>query len=259
MRPAPGLDSHTPASARIWDYLNHGKDNYQVDRHAANRMLSIAPDTHTLAGWCREFLNRSIYFVTEAGIEQIIDVGTGFPTEPYVHTLARTINPHVTVTYIDYDPIVHAHCDALLATGPGLTALKDDIRNPHEVIDRLAVASLIDFNRPIAVLMTGVLDYVTDDEQPAEIMSTLRERMAPGSYLVITHACTDSHDELRLQMIADTEGSPAEPNFRTRDQIETLIKGFAPIAPGLVTVPEALGSDLPPTSLVVLSAVCELD
>ncbi|WP_433662472.1 SAM-dependent methyltransferase [Nocardia sp. CA-128927] len=254
----PGLNPNIPASSRIWDYVLGSKDSYDVDRGAAYRMLAIAPDTRLLAQLCHQFLLRSVRSVAESGIRQFIDLGAGFPTFPDVGDLAREIDKTARVAYVDNDPIVHAHCDAFLTGWPGATALKADIRCPHDVIDQIKISSTIDFNDPVAVLMTQVLDYVSPEEQPEEIVRAFLEVMAPGSYLVITHATDDSNEDLRHQMIADTMSSPAQPTFRSRAQIETLLKGFDPIGPGLVPVQNALGPELPITRLVMLSAVCRL-
>ncbi|WP_433662593.1 SAM-dependent methyltransferase [Nocardia sp. CA-128927] len=207
----PGLNPNVPASSRIWDYLLGGKDNYDTDREAVHRMLTIAPDTKMLADLSHQFLCRTVESVAKTGIRQFIDLGAGIPTFPDVGDLARKIEPSARVAYVDNDPIVHAHCDALLADRPGATALLADIRCPHDVIDQIKTSSTIDFGEPVAVLMTGVLGYVTRDEQPEAIIRAFREVMAPGSYLVITHATDDSNEDLRHQMIADTENTPAQP------------------------------------------------
>ncbi|WP_433664699.1 SAM-dependent methyltransferase [Nocardia sp. CA-128927] len=254
----PDLNPNVPASARIWNWLISGKDSYDVDREVVERMLAIAPDTKTLAWFCRDFLSQAVQSVAEAGVRQFIDLGAGMPTYPNVGELARKIEPSTRILYVDNDPLVHAHCDALLTGWVGTKALKADIRWPH-LVDTITAASVIDFAEPVAILMTQVLDYVSADEQPEEIIRALREAMAPGSYLVITHASDKSHADLRHQMITHTKHSPALPTFRSAEQIELLIKGFDILEPGLVPVQQALDSELPETGLVVLSAVCRLE
>ncbi|MFI6168802.1 SAM-dependent methyltransferase [Nocardia sp. NPDC051052] len=254
----PDYNPNVPASARIWNYLISGKDNYDTDREVADRMLAIAPDTKTLAWLCRDFHSQAVQSAAEAGVRQFIDLGAGMPTYPDVREVARKIEPSARILYVDNDPIVHAHCDALLTGWVGTAALKADIRS-RDLIEKIQAESVVDFAEPVAVLMTQVMDYVSADEQPEEIIRALREAMAPGSRLVITHASDESDADLRHQMIKDTKNSPAEPTFRTREEIELLIKGFDIPEPGLVPVQQALDPELPETRLVVLSAVCRLE
>ncbi|MFE9575488.1 SAM-dependent methyltransferase [Nocardia sp. NPDC006044] len=252
---APGLNPHVPSSARIYDYMLGGKDNYDVDREVAHRMLAIAPDTKTLAWFIRKFLVKAIELAADAGVRQFIDLGSGIPTSPNVHEVARKIHPEARVVYIDNDPIVHAHCDALLAHSPGVTALKADVRQPEDIIDRLKTGALIDFSEPVAVLIIGVLHYVMDDEDPYGIVAKFRDLMAPGSYLAITHGSNDTHPDFITQSQDDTDKSPSQVIYRSHDQVEAFFDGFDLIDPGVVPAQEWLDDDLPATRLVIYGGV----
>lgn len=252
---APGLNPNVPSSARIYDYLLGGKDNYDVDREVAHRMLAIAPDTKALAWFIRQFLVKAVEMAADAGVRQFIDLGAGIPTSPNVQDTARQIHPDARVVYIDNDPIVHIHCDALLAYADGVTALKADIRDPHDVIDQLKVGSLIDFNEPVAVLAVGVLHYVMDDEDPAGIVAKFRDLMAPGSYLAITHCSDDTHPDFISQSHDDTNNSPSQVVYRSREAVEKFFDGFEILGPGVVPAQGWLDDDLPATRLVMYGCI----
>ncbi|MFE9575336.1 SAM-dependent methyltransferase [Nocardia sp. NPDC006044] len=252
---APGLNPHVPSSARIYDYMLGGKDNYDVDREVAHRMLAIAPDTRTLAWFIRLFLVKAIEMAATAGVRQFIDLGAGIPTTPNVHEVARKIEPSARVVYIDNDPIVHAHCDALLAHSPGVTALKADIRLPEDIIDRLKTGELIDFGQPVAVLAVGVLHYVMDEEDPYGIAAKFRDLMVPGSYLALTHGSDETHPDFIAQSHDDTDGSPAQVVYRTKTQTEAFFDGFDLLYPGVVPAQEWLDDDLPATRLVIYGGI----
>ncbi|QIS07069.1 SAM-dependent methyltransferase [Nocardia brasiliensis] len=251
MERTPGLDPKVPNSARIYDYMLGGKDNYEVDREVAHRMLAIAPDTKALAWFIRQFLVRAVELAAGAGVKQFIDLGAGIPTSPNVHEVARKIEPSARVVYIDNDPVVRAHCDALLANSPGLSVMQADARRPHEIIDQLEAESLIDFSEPVAVLMIGVLHYVMDHEKPAGIITAFRYAMAPGSHLAITHCSNETHRDLITQSQTDTEATPAQVVYRSPEEISALMDGFELIAPGVAPAQEFLDTELPATRLVI--------
>ncbi|GAJ84445.1 hypothetical protein NBRGN_073_00240 [Nocardia brasiliensis NBRC 14402] len=248
---APGLNPAVPSSARIYDYMLGGKDNYEVDRQVAHRMLAIAPDTKTLAWFIRQFLVRAVESAADAGVKQFIDLGAGIPTSPNVHEVAREIEPSARVVYVDNDPVVRAHCDALLANSPGLSVMQADIRRPREIIDRLRAESLIDFEEPVAVLMIGVLHYVMDEEKPADILAAFRDAMAPGSYLAITHGSNETNPDFISQSQSDTENTPSQVRYRSAEEIEALMTGFELIPPGVAPAQQFLRTDLPATRLVI--------
>ncbi|WP_433657717.1 SAM-dependent methyltransferase [Nocardia sp. CA-128927] len=244
-----------PSSARIYDYMLGGKDNYDIDRAVAHRMLAIAPDTKTLAWFIRQFLVKAVEMAADAGVRQFIDLGAGIPTSPNVHETARKIEPSARVVYIDNDPIVYTHCDALLARSPGVEALQADIRQPDDIITRLKVGGLIDFNEPVALLIIGVLHYVMDEEDPAGILAEFRDVMAPGSFLAITHASGDTHPDFIGQSQEDTNNSPSQVVYRTREETTAYFDGFDLIDPGIVPAQDWLDGDLPATRLVIYGGI----
>ncbi len=242
------------SSARVYDYLLGGKDNYEIDRDLACQMLSRAPELKTLAWFTRCFMRRAVEMAADAGIRQFIDLGSGIPSSPNVHEVARGIEPSARVVYIDYDPLVVSHCVALLAEPPGVAALLGDVRRPHDILDQLTDRALIDFDEPVAITLVSVLHYVMDDEHPAEIIAAFRDRLAPGSYMAVTHGCSDSAPEI-LQVLAGTNDTSAQVAFRSTAQTEAFLAGFELLEPGVVPVQEWLRPDLPDTRMVMLGAI----
>lgn len=248
------LDLGELNSARVYDYLLGGKDNYEIDRNMARQMLSRAPELKTLAWFTRSFMFKAVEMAADAGIRQFLDLGSGIPSSPNVHEVARQIEPSARVVYVDYDPVVHAHCDALLTKSAGVTALLGDIRRPRDVLDQLKNHTPIDLNEPVAITLVGVLHYVMDDEHPAEIVATLRDQLAPGSYLAIAHGSTDSDPEI-LRVLLGTTDSSAQVAFRSTAQTEAFFAGFELLEPGVAPVQQWLRPDLPETRMVMLGGI----
>jgi hypothetical protein len=232
----PGFDPATPSAARIYDYLLGGKDNFAVDRAAAEKVLAVAPDQRQLARANRAFAMRAVQVLADRGIRQFIDLGTGIPTSPSVHEVARAADPSARVVYVDSDPIVQVHNDALLATDRQVAALQADIRRPEVILGHPDVARLIDFGQPVGVLCVAVLHLVADAHEPAGIIGRFRERMAAGSYLVLSQFADDSDRAGMAQLRAVAAGTPVETYFRSRDDIRAFFGGFELLEPGLVSV-----------------------
>ncbi|MGW4246451.1 SAM-dependent methyltransferase [Nocardia sp. NPDC004722] len=241
-------------SARVYDYLLGGKDNYEADREMAGQMLAHVPELKTLVWFTRGFLLKAVEMAAEAGVRQFLDLGSGIPVSPAVHEVAQKIEPSAQVVYVDYDPVVVAHSNALLAGPPGITALLGDIRSPRAILDELEDRALIDFSEPVAVLLAGVLHYVMDDEGPAEIVAAFRDQLAPGSYLAISHGSLDSDPEI-LQVLTGTLGTPAQVTFRATAQTEAFMAGFELFEPGVAPVQQWLRPDLPATRMVMDGAI----
>ncbi|MBB5916833.1 hypothetical protein BJY24_005745 [Nocardia transvalensis] len=255
-RSAPdGVDPGRPAAARIRDYLLGGKDNYEVDRVAADRLLEVAPEGRTLAGFVRKFCTGAAVFAAEAGVRQFVDIGAGIPTSPAVHEAVGTIDTAATVTYVDYDPVVIAHSHAMVGDATGVSVLEADLRDPDSLLDRLYTQAGVDFRAPVCILLIGVLDHITDDEQPATIIARLREAMAPGSYLALTQAAIESADEVIERVAGTTCGSLAETTFRSTTEVHSWLHGFEILDPGVARIQDWLGDDLPATRLVHLGAI----
>jgi hypothetical protein len=234
-RPPVDLRLDRPTPARMYDYFLGGKDNFAVDREAAERVKEAIPNTYEIVWENRFFLQRAVRYLAEAGIDQYIDLGTGLPTQGNVHEIAQQVIPGARVVYVDNDPIVLAYGRALLADSPSTTVITADMREPHAIFGNSDVQALIDFSRPIAVLFVAVLHFIRDSEDPAGIVKAFREVMAPSSYLVLSHLTTDGPPPDAVARTVEVyQGATSPIVFRTREQIAQLFDGFTLQRPGLV-------------------------
>jgi hypothetical protein len=234
-RPVP--DFSIPSPARMYDYWLGGKDNFPADREAARQVMDAYPDVRRLARANRRFLTRAVWFMAAQGIRQYIDLGTGIPTSPNVHEVARQAIPDARVIYVDNDPVVTLHSQALRATGDGVIAIHGDIRRPQDIIAHPELAELIDFTEPVGILFISVLHFISPEEDLGGIVAAFRWRMAAGSYLAISHATTDRADPEVLAEIAQVyKGATAPAVPRPAAQIRELFTGLDLVEPGVVDV-----------------------
>ncbi len=234
-----GVDVTRPSIARIYDYLLNGKDNFAADRAAAHKLMESRLDPRQLSWANRGFLRRAVRFMAQQGIAQYLDLGSGLPTSPSVHEVARDVIPGARVAYVDHDPIVVAHNDALLATRDGVITIRADIRDPGAVLGHDALDRCIDFGQPVAVLLLSVLHFISGDEDAPGIIARFRERMAPGSYLAISLGTSDGADPEMLAEATQTYADARMPfTLRSRAAIMDLFAGFDLVEPGLVSLPE---------------------
>lgn len=239
-----GIDITKPNIARVYDYFVGGKDNFSADREFARRAMEMAPKAPLAAQNNRAFLRRVVqYLVGEAGITQIIDIGSGLPTAGNVSEIARSINPEVHVVYVDNDPIVYTHSKALLSDPLRADIINADIRDPVDILTDPTLGRLIDFDRPIGLLLLAVLHHVQDSEYPGWIAARLRDAMPSGSYLAVSSLRLPGLDlpELRAttiegeKLLADGLGSG---RWREYDQIRAWFGDWELLAPGLVSLQE---------------------
>ena len=234
------FDTATPSVARTYDYLLGGKDNYEVDRQAVEMLRMVAPEAPLTARMNREFGKRAVRYIAEQGIRQFIDLGSGIPTSPpSVHDAVRSVDPTAHVVYVDVDPVVSAHSRALRSIGPGLDTILADIRRPEAVLDHPGLQALIDFSKPVGVVIFSVLDVIEDKDNPLGIFRQFRERMTPGSYLGISHLSARSAPDAiaHTHNISQQTGFPAV-NFRPDEEVLQFFDGFDLVKPGLVDIGE---------------------
>jgi hypothetical protein len=249
-----------PNVARIYDYLLGGKDNYQADRDAAERLKKIFPEVELVCRQNRHFLERVVRFlVSRRGIRQIIDIGTGLPTQGNVHQVAQDADPATRVVYVDYDRVVIRHAEALLARNERVAVVHADLRTPRELIAHRDMRKMIDFSQPVAVLILATLHFIADDERPDEILRLLRATMAPGSYLALSHITADNvdpSDSKSAQQIYASASARAIP--RTRDEILRFFGDMELLPPGLVNInawPGARVRPVPGSSVLMYGGV----
>ncbi|MET8975621.1 SAM-dependent methyltransferase [Streptomyces sp. NPDC004539] len=248
----PKIDTSRPHPARMYDYFLGGKDNYPVDQEAAERFIAAAPEVKVAVRANRAFMRRAVrHVVGEGGVRQILDIGTGLPTEPNVHQIAREIAPETRVAYVDNDPIVGTHSMALLDDDEGISVVLADLRDPRAILDHPDVRKVIDLDEPVALLLVAVLHFVKDDEDPNALMTTLLDALPTGSYLILTHATVDFHADRRENAVAIYKNASATMNPRPHAEVLRFFDGLTLLEPGLVTVPtwrpdEAPDPALPP-------------
>lgn len=257
-----GVDVTRPSIARIYDYLLYGKDNFAVDRAAAEKLMESRLDPRRLSLANRAFLRRAVGFLARQGIAQYLDLGSGLPTSPSVHEVARDTFPDARVVYVDHDPIVVAHNDALLATRDGVITIRGDIRDPDSILAHEALAGCLDFSQPVAMLLLSVLHFISHDEDAPGIIAKFRERLAPGSYLAISVGTSDGADPNMLAEATQTYAGARMPfTLRSQAQILDLFDGFDLVEPGLVSLPEwrpEFNTDRTPLKGPTVCAVAQL-
>lgn len=235
--PASGIDVSRPSVARMYDYYLGGKDNYAVDRDAAQKMMSAVPESVQMVAANRAFLARAVrHLAAQAGIRQFLDIGSGLPTRQNVHEVAQAAAPDSRVVYVDHDPVAVVHGQALLAVNENTDYIRGDLRQPEQLLDHPQVCALIDFDQPVAILIVAILHFVGEHDDPVGIVRQLRQRMAAGSYLVISHILDDPRPHAIGQILTAAGAPPWFP--RTRAQILRFFDGFDLIDPGLALLPQ---------------------
>ena len=233
------LDAKRPNSARMYDYFLGGAQNFAVDRQAAEQAAAAFPYIRISTRLNRSFLGRVVAHLSQQGVDQFLDLGSGIPTVGNVHEVAQHHNPKARVAYVDYEPVAVAHGRRLLADTENVTITQADIRHPHEVLTAPTVTDLLDFDRPIAVLAMAILHFIPDGDHPHAMLAAYRTACAPGSYLAITHGSqvtlTDEQINEFLEAYART---PTPALFRNEDEIKALLHGYELVEPGLVLLPQ---------------------
>ena len=230
------FDTSVAHPARVYDYWLGGKDNFAADREAAEQVIAARPTILRDIRANRAFLRRAVAYLTaEGGMRQFLDIGTGIPTSPNVHEVVQNIAPDARIVYVDNDPIVLAHARALLTSTPaGATAYIDaDLRNPDEILHM--AARTLDFSRPVAVLLVGILHLISDNEDPEGIISQLMDAVPPGSYLVLTHPASDVNAEVVAEGARRYNQSVATPQTRRSfAEVSHFLAGLEAVEPGVV-------------------------
>jgi hypothetical protein len=237
-----GFDASVPNIARIYDYWLGGKDNFEADRESAERQVRAIPELPLLARQNRDFLWRAVRFCAGEGVTQLLDIGSGLPTNQNVHEVAQLVNADSRVVYVDIDPMVVVHARALLSGGQ-TAAIPGDVCHPDDILGAPEVHRLIDFSQPVAVLVLAILHIIPDEVDPAGCVARLRDALAPGSYLVISHADVSRAHVVGTRRlthaareVADANRTPETVPARTRDEIAGFFGDLKLVEPGLTDV-----------------------
>jgi O-methyltransferase involved in polyketide biosynthesis len=227
------LDTSRPHSARTWNYWLGGKDNFAIDREVGERVRAVHPAIVEVARAARAFLSRSVrYLAGEAGIRQFLDIGTGLPTAENTHEVAQRVAPEARIVYVDNDPLVLVHARALLTSTPeGATDYIDaDVHDPDKILQE--AARTLDFSKPIAVMLLGILGYVQDYDEARSIVKRLMDALPSGSHLVVDDGIKTTEGSAEGARVANEAGVMYQ--LRTREQIAGFFDGLELVEPGVV-------------------------
>jgi SAM-dependent methyltransferase len=230
------FDTTVAHIARVYNYWLGGKDNFAADRAAGEGAIKAFPEIPLSARANRAFLARAVRFLaSEVGIRQFLDIGTGIPSANNTHEVAQWVAPESRIVYVDNDPVVLTHARALLTSNPaGATDYIDaDLRHPLQILE--GAARTLDFEQPVAVMLMAILQHVSDDEDPYQVVATLRDALPPGSYLALSHPARDIDAEAMAKMAQVLNQMMAEKvTFRDHDEVARLFDGLELVEPGLV-------------------------
>ncbi|MFG2191746.1 SAM-dependent methyltransferase [Streptomyces sp. NPDC048639] len=234
MTDAGVVDPDKPSIARVYDYLLGGKDNYEVDRRIGDKFKHELPGSVVIAHSNRQVLGRAVRAIArDTGVQQFIDIGSGLPTADNVHQIAQRHTPSARVVYIDNDPIVLAHGRALLAENENTRVIQADIRTPDVIRNHPDTTALIDFDRPVAVILSAILHHINDDEDPMAVVRYWRDLVPSGSYVFISHF-RSGHNEETAEAEAILQQTFGRGRWRSDDEIRALFGDMELLDPGVV-------------------------
>ncbi len=231
--PENAIDPDQPNLARVHDYLLGGAHNFGADRELARRLVAAVPDFPLIARAHRAFLHRAVGFCLDAGIRRFIDLGCGIPSVGRVHDMTSR-HTDTRVLYVDIDPVAVALNRARCHDNDNVTAIRADLRHTDEILDH----PLLDLKQPVAVLMLSVLQLISDEEDPRTIVASYRDRIAAGSYLIVSHPTSEARPADMAAIDQLTHNAGPRPTYRSRDDIAQLLAGLDVAEPGLVWIPQ---------------------
>jgi hypothetical protein len=230
-----GIDLTRPSASRVYDYYLGGFHNFDADREMARQAIEEWPELPIFMRSNRAFLRRAVTRMIELGVRQFLDIGSGIPTVGNVHEVAQGLAPEAKVVYVDIDPVAVAHSQAILDGNPYAAVVRSDFRRPEEILTDPALTGLLDLSRPVALLLIALLHFVGDDDSPVQVIQAYRERLAPGSYLVLSHATHEFHPpQLTASHRALYRRTATPMTMRARAEVEGFFAGFEPLPPGIV-------------------------
>jgi hypothetical protein len=257
------LDVSKPNSARVYDWFIGGTHNYAIDRLHGQKALDVMP----WAAWaCKEnrrWLQRAVRYAAQQGIRQFLDLGSGMPTEGHVHEIAQSVAPDARVVYVDNEPVAVGHSEIMLENVPGAAMVAADLKNVCYVVNHPTTRELLDFARPMMLILAAMLHFVPSDEESERIVAGYRECLAPGSMLAMSHNSSEDQGEelFRVQELYKNTTNPLY--FRTKSEFEALFSGLELIEPGVVWTPEWRPDDAAavpenPKDAIVLAGVARV-
>jgi len=237
------MAAQKPATAaRMYDYYLGGIHNFPADQDAARKLIALFPHIPAGARANRAFLRRAVRYLATIGVRQFLDIGSGIPTAGNVHEVAQSVAPDARVVYVDIDPVAVAESQEILEGNDGAAAIRGDLRSPDGILAHPAVRRLLDFSEPIALLLASVVHFVPDDAEARAVVARLLGALAPGSYLVISHAAAESFPTPR-DIDPEVDGiydrvTATSVKLRTRPDVVPFFGDVELIEPGVVWLNE---------------------
>ena len=232
------IDLELPSAARVYDYLLGGGHNFAVDRAVGKKVLQALPDGQQIATSNRAFLRRAVLYMIEQGITQFLDLGSGIPTVGNVHEVAQEANPMCRVVYVDNDKVAVAHSQLILEGNQNATVVAADFCQPATVLGAPAVKRLLDFSKPLGLLMVAVFHFVPNEKDPLGVLGQYCDALPASSLLALSHLTAD-HTPIGMAAVAEAMKNSRDPMcFRSYDEVLAMFDGFELIEPGVVDAPK---------------------
>ena len=232
----PEIDTTRPSVARVYDAILGGKDNFAVDRAVAAAAVKTMGDDGNGARLNRAALGRAVRYMVSQGVTQFLDLGSGLPTVQNTHQIAQSVNPAARVVYVDNDPSVSLHGQALLAGDAATAVVLADVMEPDKLLGQPEVTDLIDFTQPVGLIMNAVIHHMLDEEDPYGVVAAYKDAVVPGSYMQITHFCDAAPEATAsVRVLRENLGRG---QIRSREEIKRFFDGWEIVAPGLVFLSE---------------------
>jgi SAM-dependent methyltransferase len=233
-----GIDLDKPNAARVYDYILGGELNYAVDRMFAEQVLSAQPNARERAQLNRQWLRRAIRFGMDNGIRQFLDIGSGMPTVGHVHEVAQAIDPRSRVVYVDNEPVAVAHSEIVLEDNENAAMVFADAEFPDDVLEHETTEMMLDLDQPVMVVMALFVHFIPDERDPARLLASYRDALAPGSYLALSSATPELQSDGTARAVAMYQKSSNPVVPRSADELRKLVDGFEIVDPGIVFIPE---------------------
>ncbi|MGH3818448.1 MAG: SAM-dependent methyltransferase [Pseudonocardiaceae bacterium] len=228
------IDTAVPNAARVYDYWLNGAHNFAADRVMGDKIEQVMPGIRDAVRINRSFLRRAVLFMVDSGIRQFLDIGSGMPTVGNVHEIVQQANPECRVVYVDKDPVAVAHSELLLEGNDRATVIRANLRDVEDISNHPQARRLLDFDQPIGLLLLLLLHFVPDSWDPVGILARYRDRLAPGSYLTLSHATADGDPAGLTEAVQLYRNVPDPVYLRSHGEVLRLFDGFELVEPGLV-------------------------
>ncbi|MFI5561615.1 SAM-dependent methyltransferase [Amycolatopsis japonica] len=232
-----GVDVRLPSAARVYDWLLGGSHNFDADRAVGEKVVAVLPSGRRVAASNRAFLRRAVRYMVDQGITQFLDLGSGIPTVGNVHEIAQDMDPGCKVVYVDHDKVAVAHSRLILDGNPNAAVVEADLCRPEDVLNSAATQGMLDFDRPIGLLMVAVFHFIPDSLRPAEIVARYRETLPSGSLVALSHLTADHAPEAMAAVTEAMKNSRDPMYFRPYAEVTALFDGLDLVEPGVVSAP----------------------